>query len=173
MDRIIATNSVAQAQADVAPLTGTPGYATDGNPASGVPATQWPAYQYNAIQEELINAITGAGLTANRADNTQLLSAIQKLSKRVWTIISASSTAIASAKYLINNTTHGIVVTLPASPAVGDQIDFASMADTATNTYSINPGTALIESTSGVMTVDRNGGFSLVYSGATNGWIIA
>jgi len=81
MDRIIAPYTVAAAQADAAPATGTPAYATDGNPASNIPATQWPAYQYNAIQEELMAVILGAGITADRTNNAQLLAAIKALRK--------------------------------------------------------------------------------------------
>ena len=80
MDRIIAPYTVTQAQADTAPTTGTPGYATDGNPATNTAATQWPAYQYNAIQEELIGVITGAGLTPDRTALNQLLLAIRTIS---------------------------------------------------------------------------------------------
>jgi hypothetical protein len=50
VDRLIAPNTVTAEQADTAPATGTPAYATDGNPATQQLATQWPAYQYNAIQ---------------------------------------------------------------------------------------------------------------------------
>ena len=79
MDRIIAPNSVDAAHADTAPVTGTPGYATDGNPATGVPATLWAAYQYNAIQEELIAFLTAAGVAPDRTDNAQILAACRAL----------------------------------------------------------------------------------------------
>lgn len=80
MDRIIAPYTVPQAQADTAPTTGTPGYATDGDPATNTPATQWPAYQYNAIQEELMGVIVGAGLTPDRTALNQLLLSIRTIS---------------------------------------------------------------------------------------------
>lgn len=79
MDRLIAPNSVPLAQADVAPSTGTPQYATDGNPATGVPATLWPAYAWNAMQEELIAVLTGAGIAPDRTNNALLLASILKL----------------------------------------------------------------------------------------------
>lgn len=79
MDRLIAANSVPMAQADTAPLTGTPQGATDGNPASNIPATRWPSYQYNAIQEELIAILTAAGITPDRTNNAQILAAIRAL----------------------------------------------------------------------------------------------
>lgn len=93
MDRIIAPNSVPASQADAAPTTGTPQYATDGNPAANVPATQWPAYQYNAIQEELIAIQAAAGLSPDRANNAQVIAAIRAL-------IQASSPVVGSARNL-------------------------------------------------------------------------
>ena len=79
MDRLIASNSVPLAQADTAPTTGTPQYATDGNPATNVPATLWPAYAFNALQDEIYNVIIAAGLTPNRNAWNQLLTAIQSM----------------------------------------------------------------------------------------------
>lgn len=79
MDLLIAPYTVIKEQADKAPVTGTPGWATDGNPSVNKPATQWPAYAFNAIQEELASLILSAGLDLNRNDNTQVLSALQKM----------------------------------------------------------------------------------------------
>ncbi|PRZ56561.1 hypothetical protein BX589_101211 [Paraburkholderia fungorum] len=79
MDRLIAPNSVIAAQADAAPATGTPQFATDGNPASNIPATQWPAYQYNAFQEELIAILAAAAITPDRTKNNQVVAAIKRL----------------------------------------------------------------------------------------------
>ncbi|SSW66597.1 hypothetical protein AVE30378_02136 [Achromobacter veterisilvae] len=79
MDLLIAPHTVAKEQADTAPATGTPGWATDGNPGTNTPATQWPAYAFNAIQEELTSVIVGAQLSPSRNDNAQLIKAINKL----------------------------------------------------------------------------------------------
>ncbi|MBN6728568.1 hypothetical protein [Burkholderia multivorans] len=79
MDRLIAANSVPMAQADTAPISGTPQGATDGNPAANIPATRWPSYQYNAIQEELIAILTAAGITPDRNNNSQIAAAIKRL----------------------------------------------------------------------------------------------
>lgn len=77
MDRIIADNSVPFAGRDIAPITGTPQYATSGNPATNTPATTFPAYAWNAIQEEILAVITAAGIAFDRANNAQLLAAIR------------------------------------------------------------------------------------------------
>ena len=76
MDRLIATNTVDAGHADTAPVSGTPGYATDGNPAVDIPATRFPAYAFNAIQEEIIGVILDAGITLDKTNNAQLLAAI-------------------------------------------------------------------------------------------------
>lgn len=75
MDRLIATNSVNLAGASVAPVSGTPQYATDGVPGV-TPPTQFPAYAWNAVQEELIAAILAAGLTPDRTNLGQLAASI-------------------------------------------------------------------------------------------------
>ncbi|WP_175777532.1 hypothetical protein [Burkholderia anthina] len=87
MDRLIAANSVPQAQSDTAPTTGTPQFATDGNPASNVPATRWPAYAFNAIQEELIAILVAAGIAPDRTNNAQIAAAIQALIRSSVSVI--------------------------------------------------------------------------------------
>ncbi|MCB2190360.1 MAG: hypothetical protein KQI62_02270 [Deltaproteobacteria bacterium] len=49
---------------------------TDGDPLTGAKATVVSAAWLNAIQEEAANVIEGAGITLDKADNTQLLAAI-------------------------------------------------------------------------------------------------
>ena len=54
---------------------------TDGDPANGVPASLDPASHLNAITDELLNAISEAGLTPAEADLTQLKQALRILGK--------------------------------------------------------------------------------------------
>lgn len=54
---------------------------TEGNPTTGTPATVVDASWMNAVQDELVNAVQGAGLTLDKTDNDQLLEAINKLAK--------------------------------------------------------------------------------------------
>jgi hypothetical protein len=53
---------------------------TEGNPATGLPATVITAEWLNGVQEEMIHAISSAGLTPNAADLTQLTQAVRLLS---------------------------------------------------------------------------------------------
>lgn len=79
MDLLIAANTVTQAQADKAPTSGTPGWATDGNPATGLLATDAPAWHYNMMMSELIAIIKAAGFTPSNADWSQVLKAMQTI----------------------------------------------------------------------------------------------
>ncbi|MBD1412848.1 hypothetical protein NUJ30_08485 [Burkholderia contaminans] len=60
---------------------GTPGYFTDGNAALGQAATVVPAEFLNSLMLEVMNAITGAGLTLNKSSFNQLYTAIRALSQ--------------------------------------------------------------------------------------------
>ncbi|MBO1325323.1 hypothetical protein K2X14_07645 [Acetobacter sp. TBRC 12305] len=79
MDLLISANTVAQAQADTAPATGTPGWATDGDPAQGIIATDSPAWHYNMMMAELIAFVKAAGITPSNSDWSQTLKAAQIL----------------------------------------------------------------------------------------------
>ncbi|KAA8387031.1 hypothetical protein, partial [Acetobacter tropicalis] len=81
MDLLIAPNTVPLADADTAPATGTPGYATDGDPSTGTARTPFPAYAWNAVQIELTTVMTKAGLILDKGDNTQLYQAIKIISE--------------------------------------------------------------------------------------------
>ncbi|WP_428492172.1 hypothetical protein [Rhodopila sp.] len=132
MNRIKATNSVAFSSRDIAPITGTPQYATDGNPATGIPGTIWPAYAFNMIQDEIVNAILAAGVTPDDTNWAQLAQAIQTLGGSVvgsirnglmWVTapsISATfsadevvvETALAGSAFRLGNFSHSINLTV-------------------------------------------------------------
>jgi hypothetical protein len=60
---------------------GSTGYFTDGNAATGVAATIVPAEFLNSVMLELMNAITGAGLTLSKSSVNQLYTAIQTIAQ--------------------------------------------------------------------------------------------
>lgn len=60
---------------------GTPGYFTEGNPGTGTAATVVTADWANMVQEELMEVILAASLTPSKTTRTQLLSAIQALTR--------------------------------------------------------------------------------------------
>lgn len=58
---------------------GTTGYFTDGNAATGVAATIVPAEFLNSVMLELMNTITGAGLSLSKSSFNQLYTAIKTI----------------------------------------------------------------------------------------------
>lgn len=66
----------ASATPPTAPASPSVGYPKPGNPATNDPATKPGPYWYFQLGEEMRNVITGAGLTPDLNDNTQLRAAI-------------------------------------------------------------------------------------------------
>jgi hypothetical protein len=91
------------------------------------------------------------------------------------TIVTTSTlTAVAGNGYWIDTTSNACTVTLPASASVGDQLIFTDYARTwGTNAVTIDQnGLNYQGSTSPNPVYDTNGEtISIVYSGATQGWI--
>ena len=92
----------------------------------------------------------------------------------VWQSVQTTSfTAVAGRAYPVNTTSAGITVTLPASPAAGNQVQIVDYAGTAdTNPITINPNSNKLESGTGNLQLggDREG-VILTYIDATQGWI--
>jgi hypothetical protein len=72
-------NSTAIAAQPAPSAAGTPGFFTDGSPAGGVPATVVPAEWLNAVQQELLNALSAAGIIPSKTQFSQLAAAIPLL----------------------------------------------------------------------------------------------
>ncbi|MCP1216815.1 hypothetical protein NKW53_12135 [Acetobacter orientalis] len=79
MDLLIAANTVTQPNSDIAPATGTPGWATDGDPTTNTQATQAPAWHYNMMMAEMLAIVKAAGITPSNADWSQVLKAMQTI----------------------------------------------------------------------------------------------
>ena len=92
----------------------------------------------------------------------------------VWQSVQTTSfTATAGRAYPVNTTSAGITVTLPASPAAGNQVQIVDYAGTAdTNAIVINPNSNKIESGTGNLQLSgEREGVILTYIDATQGWI--
>ncbi len=145
MDLLIAPNSVPLGNADTAPISGTPQWATSGNPATNTPATVLPAYAFNAIQAELTAAIQGAGITLDRTKLTQLAAAIQKMTQGA-SAITAPDTGTVNA-YAITLTP----APLALAPGMMVAIDNIVASNTGASTLNVNGLGALpIQSAGGV-----------------------
>jgi hypothetical protein len=89
-------------------------------------------------------------------------------------VTAATLTAVANKGYWINTTSNACTITLPASASVGDQIIFVDYDRTwGTNAITINQNSLNFQgNTSPNPVYDTNGEtVSIVYSGATQGWI--
>lgn len=75
---------------------------TEGDPSQGIEATDVSADFLNAVQEEIASVIEGAGITLNKASNSQLLLALQSLLMPTATVIHVA-TATAPAGFLKAN----------------------------------------------------------------------
>ena len=92
---------------------------------------------------------------------------------KVWRAASTTVTVQAGAQILANTSTAAWTLTLPASPATGDEVSIIdSTYKFNTNNLTINPNGSNIANTTGNLVVATQGaGFTLVYSGnATVGW---
>ena len=90
------------------------------------------------------------------------------------TIITSSSTIVASRGYWINTTSNAVTITLPGSASVGDRIILTDYLRTwGTNALTINQNSLKFQGNTSPNPVYNTAGQSvdLVYSGATQGWI--
>ena len=89
-------------------------------------------------------------------------------------ITAATANAFGGQKLFIDTSSNQITVTLPAAPAVGDEISFMDVADNFdTNALTINPNGKKIFGATANGTVSTEGAaFTIVFTGNTHGWKI-
>ena len=85
-----------------------------------------------------------------------------------------SFTAVAGEGYFINTTAGAVTATLPGSATLGDEIRFIDSSATAdTHNITIGRNSHKIQGATSDMTVStERAAFGLVYSGATQGWLL-
>jgi len=89
-----------------------------------------------------------------------------------WATKTGTYTAFPGDNLFANTTGGAFTITLPASPAVGDEVRFLDLANTFdTNNLTVARNSEKIDGTAADLTVATEGAaFSLVYSGSTYGW---
>jgi len=99
---------------------------------------------------------------------------VEKISEQqVWRAVTASETVQAGAAILANTNGGAFTLTLPASPATGDQVSVIDQGyDFDVNALTIGRNSSNIANAAADLTINTQGaGFTLVYSGdATTGW---
>ena len=89
-----------------------------------------------------------------------------------WATKTSAYTALAADRLFVDTTSAGIIITLPASPLVGDQVTVIDVAGNAdTNEIVLNRNGLKIMGLSEDFEIrTKNAGVTVVYSGSTHGW---
>ena len=98
---------------------------------------------------------------------------IKDLEFKKWRVITAAETIQAGAKILANTNGGAFTITLPASPATGDEVHFVDQGyDFNSEALTIGRNSSNIANAAADLVVNTQGAaFGLVYSGdATTGW---
>jgi hypothetical protein len=104
------------------------------------------------------------------ADGTDI---VKDLEFKKWRAISSAETVQAGAQILADTSGGTLTITLPASPALGDEVSFIDSDYTFdTNAFTVGRNGSNIAGSAADLVVSTEGaGFTLVYSGdATTGW---
>ena len=104
------------------------------------------------------------------ADGTDI---VKDLEFKKWRAISAAETVQPGAQILADTSGGTLTITLPASPATGDEVTFVDSKYTFdTNAFTVGRNGSNITNSAADLVVNTEGaGFTLVYSGdATVGW---
>jgi|TARA_R100001509_G_scaffold38038_1_gene20535 hypothetical protein len=103
------------------------------------------------------------------SDGTNVEKAVEY---RKWRTVSAAETIQAGAKLFVDTSGGAVTITLPASPAVGDEVHFIDSRFTFdSNALTVGRNSSKIANASSDLVVNTEGaGFGLVYSGSNVGW---
>ena len=103
------------------------------------------------------------------ADGTNVVKANEY---RKWRTVSAAETVQAGAKLFVDTNSGAVTITLPASPAVGDEVHFVDSRYTFdSNALTVGRNSSKIANASSDLVVNTEGAaFGLVYSGSNVGW---
>jgi len=103
------------------------------------------------------------------SDGTNMEKAVEY---RKWRTVTASETIQAGAKLFVDTNGGAVTITLPASPAVGDEVHFIDSRFTFdSNALTVGRNSSKIANASSDLVVNTEGaGFGLVFSGSNVGW---
>jgi hypothetical protein len=112
-----------------------------------------------------------AALPPDYVDTTALNTALASYKQEINVSISANTTLVAGRRYFVN-TSAARTLTLPASPAVGNEIQvFDASGLAGTNNITINSNSGKINGAVQDLILDANGAVAiLTYTGSTYGW---
>ena len=89
-----------------------------------------------------------------------------------WRTVTAAETIQAGAKLFVDTSSSAYTITLPASPAIGDQVNFVDSRYTFdSNALTVGRNSSKIANATADLVVNTEGAaFGLVYSGSNVGW---
>ena len=89
-----------------------------------------------------------------------------------WRTVTAAETIQAGAKLFVDTSSSAVTITLPASPAVGDEVHFVDSRYTFdSNALTVGRNSSKIANATADLVVNTEGAaFGLVYSGSNVGW---
>jgi len=142
--------------------------------SSNYVALQAPATVAANVTLTLPNTV-GAADTFLKTDGSGNLSFSEVFGGTNWqTVKTGAFTAVAGEGYFVDTTSAAFAATLPASPTLGDEVvivDYAGTFDT--NNLTIGRNGQNIQGSASDLTVStERAGLTLVYSGATYGWLL-
>jgi hypothetical protein len=138
----------------------------NGGPLIATTSTFSGAAQFNG------SVTASSAFTPSATYDLTTLTYVQTNYGQTWSVQSSGFTAIAGGRYFCAG---GITVTLPASPNLGDMVQIVDYNGSfASSNLTVNPQSNKIMRQATTMTVSTNGAaFTLVYSGSSNGWLMA
>jgi len=119
--------------------------------------------------------ISTAGISGGTINNTTgTISGLRGQVEWDTTAKTTAFTAVSNKGYFCNTTSASFIVTLPASPTVGDVISLKDYANTFdTNNLTLNPNGNKIQGTTSNFTISVEGANSqFIYVDTTRGWVL-
>ena len=115
--------------------------------------------------DSVVNLTEGTGITLTQTSATEITIDAANIGVSV---ISSNTSAVSGNIYVL---TANLTLTLPASPAAGDSIKISNLSGVATCVLARNGSN--IMATAADLTLDNAvASFELIYTDATNGWVI-
>jgi len=123
-----------------------------------------------------IKTASGTGVLLCEGNNYVVFSdgtnVVKLTEERIWRTITAAETAQSGANFFVDTNGGAVTVTLPASPAVGDIVNFVDSRYTFdSNALTVGRNSSKIANATSDLVVNTEGAaFGLVFSGASVGW---
>ena len=139
---------------------------------------EFAAIKANATTTSYTLVLPPATGTADQVivtDGSGNLSFVDNTGGTSWVAVKTSGfTAVAGEGYFCDTSSAAFTATLPATPTLGDEVTFVDYAGTFdTNNLTVGRNSENIQGSAADLTVSvERAGLTLVYSGATQGWLL-